>query len=162
MLIFVHKWEVCAMLPIAEYDIISLGHGLCGSGATTPSTIRTPAKSHSLLALSLIHPATGCFEIVKTINESATSIQDLFHNTWSARYPWPQFIVFDNGGEIKREFKQMRDNYGIKAKQTTSHNHINPQANAIIDRMHKFIQQQWHAQIIWLGKQSWKSRRTRR
>jgi hypothetical protein len=48
-----------------------------------PSTIRTPAKTHSLLALTMIDPAinTGWFEIL-----SATSIQDLFHNTWLARY----------------------------------------------------------------------------
>jgi hypothetical protein len=33
-----------------------------------------------------------------------------------ARYPRPQFIVFDNGstGESKREFKQMCENYGIE------------------------------------------------
>jgi hypothetical protein len=52
---------------------------------------------------------TGWFEIVETTNESATSIQDLFHNTWLARYPRSQFIVFENGniGEFKRYFKQM-------------------------------------------------------
>jgi hypothetical protein len=91
-----------------------------------PFTIRTQAKTHSLLALTMIDPAinTGWFEIVKATNKLATSIQDLFHNTWLARYPQPQFIVFDNGnaGEFKREFKQMCDNYGIKAKPTTSHN----------------------------------------
>jgi hypothetical protein len=67
---------------------------------------------------------TGRSEIVKATNKSATSIQDLFHTTWLARYPQPQFIVFDNAvvGEFKREFKQMCDNYGIKAKPTTSHN----------------------------------------
>jgi hypothetical protein len=87
-----------------------------------PFTIRTPAKTHSLLAITMIDPATGWFEAT---NKSATSIQDLFHNTWLARYPRPQFIVFDNGckGKFKREFKQMCDNYGIKAKPTTSHNH---------------------------------------
>jgi hypothetical protein len=89
-----------------------------------PFTIRTPAKTHSLFALIMIDPATGWFEIVKDTNKSATSIQDLFHNTWLARYPRPQFNFFDNGnmGEFKREFKQMCDNYGIKAKPTTSHN----------------------------------------
>jgi transposase InsO family protein len=51
-----------------------------------------------------------------------------------ARYPRPQFIVYDNGGEFKREFKKMCDNYGIKVKPTTSHN---PQANTIIERVHK-------------------------
>jgi hypothetical protein len=67
----------------------------------------------------MIDPAIGWFEIVKATNKSATSafIQDLFHNTWLARYPRPQFIVFDNGGEFKREFKRMCDNYG----QVTTH-----------------------------------------
>jgi hypothetical protein len=60
-------------------------------------TIRTPAKTRSLLALTMIDPATGWFEIVEATNKSATSIQDLFHNTWLAHYPRPQFIVFDNG-----------------------------------------------------------------
>jgi hypothetical protein len=90
-----------------------------------PFTKRTPAKTHSLFVLTLIDPDTGWFEIVKATNKSATSIQDLFHNTWLALYPRPQFIVFDNGnmGEFKREFKKMCDNYGIKAILTTSHNH---------------------------------------
>jgi hypothetical protein len=73
----------------------------------------------------MIDPATGWFKIVEVTNKSATSIQDLFHNTWLARYQWRQFIVFDNGstGEFKLEFKQMciQENYGIKAKPTTSH-----------------------------------------
>jgi hypothetical protein len=66
-----------------------------------PLKIRTPAKTHSLFALTMIDPAinTGWFEIVKATNKSATSIQDLFHNTCLARYPRPQFIVFDNWGE---------------------------------------------------------------
>jgi hypothetical protein len=33
----------------------------------------------------MIDPATGWFEIVEATNKSATSIQDLFHNTW---LPW--------------------------------------------------------------------------
>jgi hypothetical protein len=84
---------------------------MCGSGGANPFTIRTPAKTHSLLVLTMIDPAidTGWFEIVEATNKSATSIQDLFRNTWLARYPRPQFIVIDNGdkGKFKREFKQM-------------------------------------------------------
>jgi hypothetical protein len=70
-----------------------------------------------------------------------TSIQDLFHNTWLARYPRPQFIVFDNGsrGELKSELKQMCNNHGNKAKSTTCHN---PQANAIVERVHKVVYSQ--------------------
>jgi hypothetical protein len=88
-------------------------------------TIRTPAKTDSLLALTMIDPVIGQFEIVEATNKSATSafIQYLFHNIWLIHYPRPQFIVFYNGsmGEFKREFKQMcmQDNYGIKAKPTT-------------------------------------------
>jgi hypothetical protein len=76
------------MLPpkIAESDIVSMVHCLCGSGGIHPFTIRTPAKTHSLLALTMIDPVTGWFEIVKATNKAATSILDLFHNTWLASY----------------------------------------------------------------------------
>jgi hypothetical protein len=66
------------LLPpkIAESDIGSLGHGLCGSGGSiynqesSQNTLYT-----SLLALTMIDPVTGWFEIVKATNKSATSIQ---------------------------------------------------------------------------------------
>jgi hypothetical protein len=86
---------------------------MCGSGGsicnkdtgqnTLPITI---------FALTMIYPATGWFEIVKATNKSATSIQNLFHNTWLARYGYlqPQCIVFD---------------------------HL--QTNAIIERVHKVV-----------------------
>jgi hypothetical protein len=71
------------MLPpkIAESDTKSLGHGLCGSGGSTPFTIRTPAKTHSLLAFTMIDPATGWFEIFKVTIKLTTFIQDMIHNT---------------------------------------------------------------------------------
>jgi hypothetical protein len=101
------------ILPkIAEPDIVSLSHGLCGSAASiyNEDTIHNKLSA-SLLALTMIDPAidTGWFEIVQATNKSASSIQYLFHYTWLARYPRPQFIVFENGsmGELKREFKQM-------------------------------------------------------
>jgi hypothetical protein len=92
----------------------------------------------------VIDPAinTGCFEIVKATNKSATSIQDLFHSIWLESYPRPQFTFFDNGnlGKSKREFRQifLQDNYGIKAKPTKSHDQHN-QATAIIERVPKFV-----------------------
>jgi hypothetical protein len=94
---------------MAQSFTLSLGHGLCGSGGsiynkdTSQNTL-----SSTLLALTMIDPEinTGWFEIVEATNKSATSIQDLFHNTWLARYvhPQPQIIVFDNGsmGIFKR------------------------------------------------------------
>jgi hypothetical protein len=89
--------------------------------------IRTPAKTHSTLILTMIDPVIGWFEIFKATNKSSTSVQNLFHFTWLARYLQPQFIVFDNGilGEFKREFKQMcvQENYEVKFNPTKSHNH---------------------------------------
>jgi hypothetical protein len=67
---------------IAECDAVSLVHGLCGYGGSRPFQIRTQAKTHSLLALTMIDPATSWFEIDEDTNKLATSIQDLFHNTW--------------------------------------------------------------------------------
>jgi hypothetical protein len=79
------------LLPpkIVESDTPSLGHGLFGSGGTTPFIIRKPAKTHSLLALTMIDPAINkdCFEIVEASNKSATLTQDLFQHTWLTRYP---------------------------------------------------------------------------
>jgi hypothetical protein len=48
------------LLPpkIAESDTQSLDHRLCGSDGV-PFKIRTLAKTHSLLALTMIDPATG-------------------------------------------------------------------------------------------------------
>jgi F0F1-type ATP synthase assembly protein I len=54
-------------------------------------TIRTPTKTHFLLSLTMIDPATGWFEIVKSTNKSATSIQDLFHKTWLATSWLPSY-----------------------------------------------------------------------
>jgi hypothetical protein len=102
----------------------------------SPFTIKTPLKTHSLLALRMIYPTTGWFDIVEANNKSAAFVQDLFHNTWLALYPRPQFIFFDNGGKFKRELKQMCNNYGIIVKPTTSHS---PQGNPIIERVHKVI-----------------------
>jgi hypothetical protein len=86
----------------------------------------------------MIDPATGWFEIVKATNKSATSIQDLFHNTWLARYPRPQFIVFEMGANSNVSSNKRVTIMALKSNQlqvTT----INPQANAIIERVHKVV-----------------------
>ena len=98
-----------------------------------PFTTKTP---HTVLALTLIDPTTRWSEIFKATNEPAASIQDLFHNTCLVQYPHPHFIVFDNGGKFKHEFKQKRENYGIIAKLITSRN---LQANLTHDQIHKAV-----------------------
>jgi hypothetical protein len=97
-------------------------------------TIRTPAKTHSLFAPTIIDPAinTGWFEIVEAKNKSVTSIQDLFHNIWLARYPRPKCIVFDNGGKSNVSLSKSLTIMALKPNQlqiTTHH----PKVNAIIE-----------------------------
>jgi hypothetical protein len=92
----------CGLLPpkIVESDAVSLGHGLCGSGGSIYNKNSSQNTLFvSLFALTMIDPATGWFEIVESTNKSATSIHDLFHYIWLARYLQPQFIVFDTGIE---------------------------------------------------------------
>jgi hypothetical protein len=61
---------------------------------------------------------------------------DAFYETWLCRYPRPEEIGFDNGGEFKQVFARMCTNYGIKRKHSTSHN---PQSNGIIERIHQVV-----------------------
>jgi hypothetical protein len=61
------------LLPpkIAESDTQSLSHGLCGSGGTTSIYIKDTSQntpSASLLAIIMIDPATGWFEIMEATN----------------------------------------------------------------------------------------------
>jgi hypothetical protein len=104
---FYSKCQVCQMkkkkrackkywmiLPkIAESDGTSLGYGLCGSDVSIKS--KEKSKSKSLLVLTMIDPEINprLISNFQSQNKSVTFIQDLFHNSWLARYPRPQFIV---------------------------------------------------------------------
>ena len=86
----------------------------------------------------MIDPATGWFEIVQYDDKRAISIANLVEQQWLSRYPWPSLITYDRGSEfIGHEFRTMvKDEYGIKSKPITVRN---PQANAIIERVHQVI-----------------------
>jgi hypothetical protein len=53
----VHKKYGPLPPKVAESDTVSLAHGLCRSGRTTPFTIRTPAKTpkHTLFSSACTH-----------------------------------------------------------------------------------------------------------
>jgi hypothetical protein len=54
---------------IAESDIVFMCHGLCGSGGSVYNKDTSQnTLSYSLLALTMIDPATGWLEIVKATN----------------------------------------------------------------------------------------------
>ena len=88
-------------------------------------------KEIELQALTMIHPATGWFEVKDVVSPSAA-----FDDVWLCRYPRPQYLGFGGGSEYKGVFNQMRLNYGLKSQKTTAYN---PQANGVIERVHQVL-----------------------
>jgi hypothetical protein len=90
-----------------------------------------------LWCVTMIDPATGWFEMKQINDKEATTVANIVETTWITRYPWPTVITYDQGTEFMAEFAQMvRNDYGIKSKPITKRN---PQANAIIERVHQTI-----------------------
>ena len=86
-------------------------------------------------ALTIMDTTTNLLEIVRIDNKTSRNITQMFTNNWLARYPWPAQIIHNNGGEfIGHEFQDMMRTLGITSKPTTVKN---PQANAIVERLHK-------------------------
>ena len=69
-------------------------------------------------------------------DKSSATVRSLVNRTWFCRYPRCRDIIYDNGSEFKLHFEALRDSYGLKRKPTTVKN---PQANAILERMHQTI-----------------------
>ena len=104
-----------------------------------PYTMRKNGTQPTLVfwALTMIDPATGWFEMKTIENKTADNVANIVENLWLSRYPWPQMIIYDQGSEFMAEFGLMvKDDYGIKRKPTTTRN---PQANAILERIHQTI-----------------------
>ena len=87
----------------------------------------------------MIDPTTGWFEIIQVPydNQGSARISQLFNNTWMARYPLPKKVVYDHGSELKRHFQNLLFDYDVKTTPTTAKN---PQANAMVERIHLVIQ----------------------
>ena len=86
--------------------------------------------------MTMIDPATSWFEIAHIRTASSAETQRLFDSTWLSRYPHPQQVGYDNGSEFKWLFSDLCDNFGLEKKTTTDYN---PQANAIIERVHQVL-----------------------
>ena len=104
------------------------------------------------MCLTMIYPATSCFEIValtniellyvrekdnKTITEvridkSSKSVARLFNKSWLSRYLCACSIIYNNGSEFKLFFENFCDSFGLTRKRTKIRN---PQANAVLERI---------------------------
>eukprot|EP00978_Attheya_sp_CCMP212_P045378 scaffold343876_cov75-Attheya_sp.AAC.1 len=103
------------------------------------TTVRRKGKPPLILqALTMIDPATSWFEICRYNKKRLDIVADLLERSWLCRYPWPEEIIYDNGGEfIGAEFQQLvEDEYHIKCKPITV---ANPQANAVLERVHQVV-----------------------
>jgi len=103
-----------------------------------PYTIKRKGKKElNLWAVTMIDPATGWFEMKQVEDKEAITVAEVVEQTWLTRYPWPTQIVYDKGSEFMGDFAQMVEkDYGIKRRGITVRN---PQANAIIERIHQTI-----------------------
>ena len=98
--------------------------------------IQGTRRKIQLRAMTMIDPATGWFEVKEIEEPTAACCQAAFDDTWLSRYPRPQKIGFDNGGEFKAVFEELCSNMEMKPKRSTSHN---PQSNGIIERVHQVL-----------------------
>ena len=104
-----------------------------------PYTIQRKGSNNLICrCVTMIDPATGWYEIHQYGDKRSLTVANIAEQAWSSRYPWLTQITFDRGSElIEKEFQTMiKNDYGIKGKPITVRN---PQANAIIERVHQVI-----------------------
>jgi hypothetical protein len=116
----IEPWDVLCVDLIGPYNIERKGK-----------------KTLILHAVTMIDPATGWFEVKQIPNKRADTIANIVETTWLTRYPRPSKCITDRGTEFMAEFAAMiKDDYGITLRKITTRN---PQANAILERMHQTI-----------------------
>ena len=102
-----------------------------------PWTVRTRDQHFKLTALSIVDCCTNWVELQLINNKSSEEVALVFDRTWLNRYPRPVEVIHDNGSEfIGAEFQELLQSYGIDSTATTVKN---PQANAIVERMHQVV-----------------------
>jgi hypothetical protein len=72
-----------------------------------PLTVKNPSGKKELLALTMIDPSTGWFEVKDVKDKSAKESMNTFDDVWLSRYPRPEYIGFDNAGEYKNVFEEL-------------------------------------------------------
>jgi len=124
-------------LPKEDLDEYTPWEKLCVDLIGPYKIYRKGKKSLILWCITMIDPATGWFEMREIPSKIADVTANLVDQAWLTRYPLPTVMTFDRGTEFMAEFaKTIKDCYGIKKKGITTRN---PQANAIIERIHQTI-----------------------
>jgi len=96
--------------------------------------------------LTIMDTFTGWVEIIPILSKHGDYISDIFEREWLRRYPKPFRVIYDRGSEFdSKEFTTRLIAYYIKAKPITVKN---PQANAIIERMHRVMGDLLRVQLV--------------
>jgi hypothetical protein len=103
-------------------------------------------KERKIHAISIIDPATRWIELhmlKQRHGKTDLNVALILENEWFCRYPRPTYCIFDNGTEFGFEILDLLLSYGITPKPTSIKN---PQANAIVERVHQTIADSIRAQ----------------
>ena len=90
----------------------------------------------TLNAVTVIDPETGWVEIAEQKDDSSTMTSKSLNNCWLRRHPCPNEIIYDNGPELKKDFKESCRTCGIEQKPASVKN---PQSNSMIEQTHQVI-----------------------
>ena len=103
-----------------------------------PWSVTIPMGEIVVHALTIIDVTTTLSEAIRIENKTSEHVAMQFTNQWLCRYPKPLRCVHDQGGEfIGLAFQDTLLRERIKSVPTSVRN---PQSNAIIERMHKTMQ----------------------
>jgi hypothetical protein len=81
-------------------------------------------------------------------DKSSFMISKLVNKCWFIRYPCCKYVIYDNGSKFKLHFEDLCDSYGQKRKPTSIKN---PQANAILERLHDVLMNMIQTQRVNTG-----------
>jgi hypothetical protein len=104
-----------------------------------PYTIRRKRNNDLICkCVTMIDPTTGWFEIHQYDDKISITVANIAEQKWFSRYPWPTQITYDRCSEFIGKYFQslIKNDYGIKGTPLTIRN---PQANAIVERVHQVI-----------------------
>jgi transposase InsO family protein len=86
--------------------------------------------------MTIIDTSTRLIEIHAMRDGTSAEAAAIIDRYWFNKYPRPRRCVYDQGSEFKLEFLELLDSYGVGHAPTTTRN---PQANAVIERVHRVI-----------------------
>ncbi|KAE9043198.1 hypothetical protein PR002_g3477 [Phytophthora rubi] len=96
----------------------------------------SPFGKQQFRGVTIIDTSTRLCELHPAIDASSDEAAYIFDRYWLCRYPRPTRIIYDQGTEFKKEFVELLESYVIAMVPTTTRN---PQANGVIERLHRVI-----------------------